>query len=185
VTALHDDAVRVVTAYEPYDPEQADLRRRTLALLAAESATLADNPGAHVTASTLVLSDDLSRVLLCLHGRVGKWLQLGGHCEPEDGGLLDAALREATEESGMTGLRMHPVPVDLDVHPVPCRYGPSQHYDVRFICFAPAGAEPVTSAESKAVAWFAPDALPTPLGSATDRLIAAGLRAATASTGQR
>ena len=176
MTLLHDDAVQVVSAYEPYDDGQAAYQRRLLELLEAEPATRADNPGAHITASTLVLSSDLTQVLLCLHGRVGRWLQLGGHCEPEDLTLVDAALREATEESGMTGLWIHPGPVDLDIHPVPCRYGQSLHYDVRFVSVAPAGAEPVTSPESKAVAWFAPDALPSPLGSATDRLIDAALR---------
>ena len=32
------------------------------------------------------------------------WLQMGGHCEPGDTTLADAALREAAEESGIAGL---------------------------------------------------------------------------------
>ena len=99
-----------------------------------------DHPGAHITASALVVNAGLDRVLLCLHGRMQRWVQLGGHCEPEDATVAGAALREATEESGIVGLRIHPVPIDLDVHPVPCRYGPSLHYDVRFAALAPAGA---------------------------------------------
>ena len=72
-------------------------------------------PG-HLTASALVLSADRSATLLTLHPRVGQWLQLGGHCEPGDPTLLAAALREATEESGIEGLEIDPVPVRLDVH---------------------------------------------------------------------
>ena len=45
------------------------------------------------------------------------WLQMGGHCEPEDATLADAALREATEESGIDGLTLLPGgPVRLDRH---------------------------------------------------------------------
>ena len=42
-------------------------------------------------------------MLLTLHRKVGRWLQLGGHCEPADTTLAGAALREATEESGLPG----------------------------------------------------------------------------------
>ena len=45
------------------------------------------------------------------------WLQMGGHCEPEDATLAAAALREATEESGIAGLTLLPGgPVRLDRH---------------------------------------------------------------------
>ena len=46
------------------------------------------------------------------------------------------------------------------------------HYDVRFAALAPPGAVGRISAESRELAWFAPDALPAPLGDATDRLVA-------------
>ncbi len=118
------------------------------------------------------MSAGFDRVLLCLHGRMHRWVQVGGHCEDSDVTIAHAALREATEESGIAGLRLHPDPIDLDIHEVNCRYGPASHFDVRFAAIAPPGAEAVVSAESRDVRWFAPDALPSPLASATDRLIA-------------
>lgn len=170
---LFDDALRVITALPP-TPQ----RQRFLDLFDGGDPTRRDRPEAHITASAVIVDAELENVLLCLHGRFGRWVQLGGHCEDDDISLAAAALREATEESGIDGLSIHPDPIDLDIHPVDCRYGPAHHYDVRFAILAPPQATATVSAESKALGWFPPHALPEPLASATDRLIAPALQAA-------
>lgn len=168
---LYDDAVAAITSWSAPDA-QAETRRRFLDLLEAEpGAVRASHPRHHLTASAVVVSADLERVLLCLHGRVRVWLQLGGHLEPQDATLADAALREAFEESGIEGLRVHPEPIDLDVHPVNCRYGPSEHFDVRFAVLAPPGAVERVSDESLKLGWFPYGGLPQPLGESVDRMI--------------
>lgn len=174
-TALHADATALLADWAPTSRTAADARDRTLGLLAAGAVavTRAHRPG-HVTASALVLDATGGRVLLCLHGKFHKWVQLGGHCEPADLTLAGAALREATEESGITDLRIDPVPIDVDVHPVSCQGG-SMHYDVRFVAIAPPGAVERVSAESTALGWYAPDRLPEPLADATERLVAPAL----------
>ena len=181
MTDLHADAVRIVTAWTPPDADQASARNRFLDLLATQpDACWPENAGAHITASALVVHADLDRVLLCLHGRMGVWVQLGGHCEPSDTSVAGAALREAGEESTIAGLRINPVPIDLDIHAVRCQYGSCLHYDVRFAVLAPPDAAPRVSPESRDVRWFAPDRLPTPLAHATDRLVVPALAAARA-----
>lgn len=176
---LHSDAVRLVSTWTPPDIEAAAVRQRFLDLLATQPGAMwADNPGAHLTASALVVSADLERVLLCLHGRFGRWVQLGGHCEDADDSVASAALREAVEESGIGGLTMDPYPIDLDIHPVTCRSGPSLHYDIRFAALAPAGAVATISPESKELGWFAPAELPQPLAHATQRLAGPAIAAA-------
>src|SRR5690606_1722107 len=123
---LYAGAVAGVPRGTPPTPVAGAARDRTLALLRAGPATVtrAHRPG-HVTASALVVDADATRVLLCLHGRFRTWVQLGGHCEPGDPSLAAAALREATEESGIDGLTVHPDPIDLNIHPVTCDGGPS------------------------------------------------------------
>jgi 8-oxo-dGTP pyrophosphatase MutT (NUDIX family) len=108
------------------------------------------------------MSADGRSTLLTLHRRVGRWLQLGGHCESGDPSMADVALREAGEESGIPGLRLlQPMPIHLDVHPITCSLGiPTRHFDVQFVIAAPAGATPVISAESLDLRFFPLDRLP-------------------------
>ncbi|WSX88863.1 NUDIX hydrolase [Micromonospora sp. NBC_00898] len=174
---MHADAAAVLAGWTPTGPAAARARDRTLDLLAAGPAAMSRGHRAgHVTASALVLDPTGGRVLLCLHGKFRKWVQLGGHCEPGDRTLAGAALREATEESGIAGLTVDPVPIDVDIHPVSCQGG-SLHYDVRFAVFAPAGAIERVSAESAALGWFPPDRLPEPLADGTVQLVAPALAA--------
>jgi 8-oxo-dGTP pyrophosphatase MutT (NUDIX family) len=113
-------------------------------------------------------------VLLTLHPRVGLWVQLGGHCEPGDHTLLDAAAREAREESGIGALSFDPAPLGLDVHPITCSLGvATRHLDVRFLAVAPEGAEPVVSEESLDLRWFGFDDLPADTSPELPGLVAA------------
>ncbi|MDM4722580.1 NUDIX domain-containing protein [Micromonospora sp. WMMA1363] len=176
-TRLHADAVSVLRRWTPTSAAAAEARDRTLDLLSAGPVTMnrAHRVG-HVTASALVLDATGERVLLCLHGKFHQWVQLGGHCEPGDPTLAAAALREATEESGVAGLRIDPVPIDVDIHPVGCQGG-SFHHDVRFAALAPSGAAVRVSEESEELGWFPSDRLPEPLAGGTTQLIAPALAA--------
>ncbi|MFF4227779.1 NUDIX hydrolase [Streptomyces sp. NPDC001820] len=151
--SLHDDAAFVLKSYE----HQEELRQLYVDHLAAHPDGMwkACEAG-HVTASALVVEPERGRVLLTLHKKLGMWLQMGGHCEPDDATLADAALREATEESGIRGLTLLPGgPVRLDRHaiPAPCHW----HLDVQYAALAPAGAVEEISDESLDLRWFAYD----------------------------
>jgi 8-oxo-dGTP pyrophosphatase MutT (NUDIX family) len=122
-----------------------------------------------------VLDARAEHVLLVLHRKVGLWLQPGGHCEPSDVSLAQAALREATEETGIHGLRPVGGPVHLDRHRAPC--GVEHHLDVMFTLIAPDGALPTVGVESTDVRWFDVTELPEPTDDAVRALVrAAGYR---------
>ena len=163
-TPLHGDALRVLRGWRAPGPEQERVRRRFVDHLEAnpDGVERSCHPD-HVTASTLIVSADHSRVLLTLHAKANAWFQMGGHCEPGDTTLAGAALREAVEESGVTTLRLDPEPVQLDAHEVPfcSSLGPVHHLDVRFLAVAPPEAEHAVSEESLDVRWWPVDALPT------------------------
>ncbi|MEU9923636.1 NUDIX hydrolase [Streptomyces griseoluteus] len=151
--SLYDDAVLVLKGYEG-QPELRD----------AYQAHLATHPdgiwrscdAGHLTASALVIDPEHGRVLLTLHRKLRMWLQMGGHCEAGDISMAGAALREATEESGIAGLTLLPGgPVRLDRHriPAPCNW----HLDVQYAVLAPPGAEQAISDESLDLQWFGYD----------------------------
>jgi 8-oxo-dGTP pyrophosphatase MutT (NUDIX family) len=113
----------------------------------------------HFTGSAWLVSPDQKQVLLTHHKKLQRWLQLGGHADGEHD-LANVALREATEESGLTQLRVEPEIFDLDAHEIPARgqvntsgYEPAHiHWDVRFVVYARELAFKLNE-ESLALAW--------------------------------
>ena len=109
----------------------------------------------HVTGSALVLDLDRTHTLLTHHGKLDKWLQLGGHADGE-ANILEVALREVREESGIAAARPISSEIfDLDIHPIPARGAEPEHfhYDVRYLVEADRAHALTITSESKALEW--------------------------------
>lgn len=160
-------------------PDERDVAARFRGFLAsAPDVFERSHAVGHFTGSAWLVSADGARVLLTHHRKLGRWLQLGGHADG-DRDLARVALREAEEESGLTGLTVEPAIFDLDAHsiaayvPVASPDGPAApsgvapgdprpargnepehwHYDVRFVVRATGSEAFAVSAESLALAW--------------------------------
>lgn len=164
---LHAQVDSVLADFSHVDPHQRELAQQYRRFLVEnDDATSRSCQLGHITASALVVDAVASHVLLTLHPKVGRWLQLGGHLEPGDVSLRDGAVREVIEESGFSAGLISTQPVRLDRHPVPCGRGPdgealpSEHLDTQFVVVVPERLPPVISAESDDLRWFPVGQLP-------------------------
>ena len=129
--------IALLTAYLPTDPDEQSYRLQMLDLAAAIVDPFAReeySPG-HFTASAFVLHPDGDRALLVHHGKIGIWVQPGGHVDVGDVSLIDAARREVADETGITDLAAIADGLfDIDVHVFPeGRDQPRHlHCDLRF-----------------------------------------------------
>ncbi len=158
------DLLEVLHGARVADDQQADVRRQMLDFAHHHPDALDRScEDGHFTGSALVVDPATQRTLLLFHAKAQRWLQPGGHADGE-GDLAQVAWREASEETGIVGLRVVRPAIDLDIHLFRPRTGtPRIHLDVRFLVVAPPDADVVGNHESEALRWVRLDEL-TALG---------------------
>lgn len=125
--------------------ERARFDRLQDQLGTGEDLFVRSNMRGHVTASAIVLDPRCERVLMVAHKTLKMWLPPGGHYEGP-GSIWDSAVREVAEETGVTGIVMHPwclqygLPLDIDSHPIPANPKKGEdahfHHDFRYLAIA-------------------------------------------------
>ncbi len=149
-----DDLRRALAQFADAAPDAADVALFVELLDDAEDPFVRARLAGHFTGSAWLVSADGRRVLLTHHRKLGRWLQLGGHADG-DRDLAHVALREAEEESGLTGLVVERAIFDLDRHWIPERGAEPGHwhYDVRHVVRATAREDFTVGEESLDLAW--------------------------------
>lgn len=118
------DIIAMLDLHEPADAKEARDIQRIKDLIAEHPNILNANCEiGHITASAVIVHPASGRTLLHWHKRLGRWLQVGGHCEYQTD-VAQAALREAREETGLPDLAhfpadRKPAPIDYDIHAIP------------------------------------------------------------------
>lgn len=120
-----------------------------------------DSRGAHLTASSWIVSPDRKQVLMAYHNLYDSWAWTGGHADG-DRDLFQVALREAMEETGLTSLK--PLSEEIfsleiltvDGHIKRSKYVPSHlHLNVTYLLEAdPSAPLRIKPDENSGVRWF-------------------------------
>ncbi len=145
----------LLARYQPSHPEDGAALVRMREVLGHETKCFDRHcMPAHFTASAWVLSHCGQNVALVHHKKLEKWLQPGGHADGNPN-MLAVALKELSEECGVTTVSILPGIFDLDVHIIPA-FGdtPShEHLDVRFAMRLNGPCALSCSTESHQVDW--------------------------------
>ena len=153
---IRDHTLRLLEAYRAFDDlERAYYRDICAFVRSHEESHRRSHASGHVTGSSWVVDREGSHALLVHHRRLERWLQPGGHLE-DDVTVLEAALREAREETGLVCIPVSEDIFDIDIHRIPANARESEHlhYDIRFLLVADRDEMPTVSSESREVRWF-------------------------------
>jgi 8-oxo-dGTP pyrophosphatase MutT (NUDIX family) len=130
------DITEELAAYLQRYPDEATPLSEPMRLLAQGCCTSRHDFPMHVTVGALLVRAG-AEILLVEHRAYGILLQPGGHLEPSDATLLDAALRELAEETGVDPQQVVPAsraPVYIEYGRVPARpaKGEPEHHHLDF-----------------------------------------------------
>lgn len=96
---------QAIQEYVPYNEQERNDKCVMLGLLDTQADILSrDNRTAHFTASSWLINAARTRVLMVYHNIYHSWSWTGGHADGE-ADLLQVAMREAMEETGVKNIR--------------------------------------------------------------------------------
>lgn len=150
--------------YHPFNVQEEKDLKTIIHALKDNNIFHRHNLMAHMTASSWIINQDASKVLMIHHNIYNSWSWLGGHADGEYD-LLKVAIREAQEESGL--LNVHSVNGEIfslevltvDGHEKNGDYVPSHlHLNVTYLLQASDQDDlSIKDDENSGVQWFSLD----------------------------
>ena len=155
--------IRQIKDYVPTNEQEACDKSLILKFIERNRDTvlLRENEVAHITSSGFIMNRQLDSVLFLHHNIRNTWAWTGGHADG-DGDLLAVALREAHEETGLTGIEPQTNGIaSLDVlvnfgHVRKSKYVSAHlHLSVAYILIADSHEKPIINPEENSdIRWF-------------------------------
>ena len=159
---MKENIIYQLEKYKPWNEQEAKDKEIIISMLNMHSDLYErSNLIAHMTASAWVINQTYTKVLMAYHKLYNSWAWLGGHADGNKN-LLDVALKEVKEESGLENI--YPLSEEIyslevlavNGHEKKNVYIPSHlHLNITYIV----GANDkdklrINEAENTAIAWF-------------------------------
>jgi len=147
--------IALLEKYETPDASERPFGSLFLSLLTHPDAFQRHHLPGHITGSAWITDRYGKFALLTQHAKLNKWLQPGGHADGNEN-VLEVALRESTEETGLTEFDIIESGIfDIDIHTIPARddFPEHLHYDIRFLLQVDQQMPLRLTKESHALAW--------------------------------
>ena len=139
---MKNHILEILKKYKAQFPNDQDLDKFFDYLSKNDNVIDRKNMNGHITVSALVVKD--KKALLLWHKTFQSLMQPGGHIDPPDKTVFEAAIREVKEETGLDVEKDHifadgifsGIPISLDVHPILANEKKQEsahyHYDMYF-----------------------------------------------------
>lgn len=161
--------VDIMNNYVAFDEEEkSDVEQFKLFLnsFGKEKCAVRENTIGHLTASAWVVNKEKTKVLFAYHNIYQSWAWLGGHADG-DLDLLNVAMKEAKEESGIANIKpILDAPIDVSVVCVQPHYKRGNyvsshlHYNLVYLLEGDENNElSIAEGENSAVGWIEIDDL--------------------------
>ena len=103
---MNEKLYNLIYNYEPYDEKEKTDKEVILNYLKNNNDVLTrENKIAHFTTSAWITNKEKNKILMIYHNIYDSWAWVGGHADGNDN-LLEVAKKEATEETGITKLKL-------------------------------------------------------------------------------
>lgn len=158
----------IIERYTPQcEQEEADKEIMLSFIKEHENCLFRENKIGHFSASSWIINEDKTKVLMIYHNIYKNWGWTGGHADGEED-LFSVALREAKEETGVRNIiSLKPEPLSLESLCVNSHYKkgvfvPSHlHFNVTYLFQADEKEElRIKADENSGVKWFNLDQAP-------------------------
>lgn len=95
-----------IESYKPYNEQEENDKQLMLKYIDTfEDVLTRENKMCHFTASNWIVNKEKTKVLMIYHNIYKSWAWTGGHADG-DSNLLNVALKEAQEETGLKNLKL-------------------------------------------------------------------------------